>query len=189
MSTEIVCVIDRSGSMSLIRDDAIGGFNQFLSDQKKLPGQANLTLVLFNHEPICINDSQPLATIEPLSENYAPWGNTALLDALGKTIDEMGAKFDRAAVKPEKVIFVILTDGKENASTRYTSVQIAERIKHQQEKYQWDFIYLGANQDAFEVGAGLNIMRSNTHNFVADSAGVRQAYGMASNCVKTSRTK
>lgn len=190
MKVEIVCVLDRSGSMSSIRDDAIGGFNAFLSEQKAIPGEAKLTLALFDNQYEVVHDATDIAAVPELTaETFVPRGMTALYDAVGRTIDAIGARLSKAVVKPEKVIFVILTDGEENASREYTQARTAEMIKHQTEKYGWEFVFLAANQDAFSAGAKLNIRAETTANFAADSIGTQSAYTYASNVTRTLRSQ
>ena len=189
MKVEIACVIDRSGSMSSIRSDAIGGFNTFLAEQKSVPGEATLTLVLFDHEYIEQFKSIPIKDVSDLTnESYVPRGNTALYDAIGRTVDSVGARLDRMKDKPEKVIVLILTDGEENASQEYTASRVAEMIKHQQDKYGWEFVFIAANQDAFLSGSKLNIKACNTVNFAANSFGTSQAYANMSNMTRGYRT-
>lgn len=190
--SEIVCIIDRSGSMHSIKDDAIGGFNQFLEDQKKVPGEANLTLVLFNHDYEVVHNGKPLPQVEPLNnDTYLPTGTTALLDAVGRTIDDVGQRLAKTAEadRPSTVIVAILTDGQENASKDYTKERIAEMIKHQEEKYAWQFFFLGANIDSFSTAGGLNIKQAQTANFIASAEGVRNAYKQQSDWVTQARTK
>ncbi len=172
---EIVCVIDRSGSMADIRSDAVGGFNTFLETQKKLPGEAKMTLVLFNHNSEVLCSRADLRTVKPFTtETYMPDGTTALLDAVGRTIDDVGKALANTpeAERPGKVIFAILTDGLENASKDYTRPRIYEMIREQRAKYAWEFLFLAANQDAFAEAEKLCIDRNSAHNFAADSEGI-----------------
>jgi hypothetical protein len=176
--TEIACVIDRSGSMSSIAADAIGGFNTFLDGQKRLPGQARLTLVLFNENYTAVCESADIQSIAPLDNTtYVPAGTTALLDAVGRTIDDLGARL--AAVpepeRPAKVIFAILTDGMENASRKYSLQDISDRIRHQGETYSWEFVFLAANQDAIATASRISIRSDAATNFAPTSEGVRYA--------------
>jgi len=167
--TEIVCVIDKSGSMGAVTKDSISGFNEFLKQQKKLPGNAKFTLVLFdtNYKVVC--DGVNIEDAESLTEKtYQPSGLTALLDAVGKTIDSVGERLSSSSDKPDKVIVAILTDGEENASTEYKLETIKSKIEHQQNNYAWEFIYLGANQDSFLEAGKLGIKRSNTFNYNVD---------------------
>lgn len=176
---EIVNIIDRSGSMASIRKDAIGGFNTFLQEQKSFPSEARVTLVLFDHEYLVIHDGVPIQDTPDLNEfTYVPRGRTALYDAIGRTILTIGNRLSETPEeeRPEKVIISILTDGEENSSTEFTADQIKEMITHQQEVYKWDFIYLAANQDAFEVGCAMGISEASTMSFEASGAGILQGY-------------
>jgi uncharacterized protein YegL len=188
MAVEIICVIDRSGSMHAIKGDAIGGFNAFLKEQQDLPGEANITVALFDDKYDLLYDAIPIKDAEQLTDRtFVPRGSTALYDAIGKTVNQVGQRFDKSQEKPEKVIFVTLTDGHENASAEFTNKTIADMIKHQSEKYGWEFIYLGANQDAFAISSALNISAANTVNFAATGMGTRTAYADASNLTKSYR--
>ena len=190
--TEIAVILDRSGSMQTIRTDAIGGFNSFLEVQKAVPGEAKFSLVLFDNHyetPILRKD---LKAVEPLTDKtFAPRGSTALYDAIGRTVNTLGAELANLpdAERPSKVIVAILTDGMENASREFNQAQIAEMVKHQEEKYSWEFIYLGANQDAFAVSGALGMRAENTANFSADSIGTRSAYETVSRLTTSYRTK
>lgn len=177
--TEIIVILDKSGSMSIIKNDAIGGFNEFVESQKKEPGTANVTLVLFNHEYQLVYEGVDIQKVEILSEaTYVPSGNTAMNDAIGKTINQVGTRLSNTPEdqKPEKVLICILTDGEENASREYTQSQIAELVKHQEEKYSWKFIFLAANQDAVLAGGKIGISKDSTLNFVANSEGTTKGY-------------
>jgi len=172
--SEIAFVLDRSGSMKSCQQAAIEGFNQFLADQQKTDGLAKLTLVLFDDEYLVPISSIPVEEVVSLTDDtYQPRGCTALLDAIGQTIDDLG---QRLAALPEKdrpgqVIVAILTDGLENASQRFTWKEIAGKIKHQTDTYKWIFLFLGANQDAIATAANLSIAANNAANYVADAAG------------------
>jgi hypothetical protein len=177
--SEIVCVVDRSGSMSSVRDDAIGGFNSFLESQRAVPGEARLTLVLFDHEYGVLHEGVPLEAVPPLDDNsYVPRGMTALLDAVGRTIDDVGKRLsDTPEVdRPEKVIVSILTDGYENASHDYSYDRVSEMIRHQREKYGWEFVFLAANQDAIASASALSIDAADALSFQATPDGVRAGY-------------
>jgi len=189
--TEIICVVDKSGSMELRTNDVIGGFNQFLKDQKGFPGEATLTLTLFDTAYKIVHNGTPLAAVPQLTKKtYMPGGMTALLDAVGKTIDEVGHRLHNTqeADRPGKILFLIITDGEENSSREYRLDQIREKIKHQQEAYKWDFVFLGANQDAFAGADNLNIPTSNAMNFKDTSAGIRDAYRNISACAMSYRS-
>jgi len=173
--SEIAFVLDRSGSMESCREAAIEGFNSFLQEQQRTEGLAKLTLILFDDEYLAPIDALPVAEILPLdNDGYVPRGSTALLDAIGRTIDELGARL--AALpeqdRPMQVIVAILTDGLENSSQNYTWRQIADAIKQQSEQYRWTFLFLGANQDAIATAAKMNIRAANAAAYVADAAGL-----------------
>lgn len=190
--TEIICIVDRSGSMTSIRDDAIGGFNTLLAEQQKLGDEALLTLVLFDHEYDLVLDGIPLPEVQPLtSDTYVPRGTTALLDAVGRTIDDVGRRLaDTAEVeRPANVLVCILTDGMENASRDYTRDRVRGMIEHQQEKYGWEFQFLAANQDAFTEAGAMGIAQKDAASFVADSAGVYQAFASLSQRASRTRRK
>ena len=177
--TEIACIVDRSGSMDSIRSDAIGGFNAFLEGQKRVPGEARLTLVLFDHEYLVLHDATDIRSAPPLDEStYVPRGTTALLDAIGRTIDAVGERLSTTppAQRPGKVITAILTDGLENASKRYSHARIAEMIEHQRTKYGWEFLFLAANQDAVLSARALAIPAEDAVPYAADSEGVAMAF-------------
>lgn len=156
--TEIVAVIDRSGSMSGIVYDVIGGFNSFINEQRKEPGRANVTVTLFDNMYEILYSGVPLLKNETrdllFEENYYARGWTALYDALGRTMNEVGARFSGMPEKdrPGRVIFLIITDGRENGSREFNLLQIKKMISHQREKYNWEFVFLGANIDAFADG-------------------------------------
>ena len=158
--TEIAIVLDRSGSMASMSNEAVGGFNSFLESQQKLPGEAKLTLVLFDNEYIVAHDGRPIKDVSPLDEHtYVPRGTTALLDAIGRTINTIGEQLDKTPEieRPAKVLIVILTDGLENASQEFKRGQICSMIKRQREVYSWEFVFLGANQDAIQVGQQIGV--------------------------------
>lgn len=163
--TELICIIDRSGSMSRIRNQAIAGINGFLQEQAAVPGDARMTMVQFDNVYEPLHAGTPLAQVPLLNTStYAPRGSTALLDAIGRTIDDVGRRLSKTPEpeRPAHVLVAILTDGYENASTDYTGSQIRQMIEHQQTKYDWDFIYLGANQDAFAEGGAIGIKAFDT---------------------------
>jgi hypothetical protein len=158
--TEIVCVVDRSGSMERIKEDAIGGFNAFLAKQKEEPGEAQLTLVMFDNEYEVRADGAPIRDVQPLcGGTFVPRGSTALYDAVGRTIVDVGARLERTpeAERPGKVIVLILTDGMENASKEFSRERVRDMIKHQRERYSWEFVFIAAGEEAFRAGRGLNI--------------------------------
>ena len=173
--SEIAFILDRSGSMGSCRAAAIEGFNSFLLEQQRSEGLAKLTLVLFDDEYLVPIDALPVAEVLPLNtESYIPRGSTALLDAIGRTIAELGARL--AALperdRPAQVIVAILTDGMENSSQDYTWSQVSRVIKQQTEQYRWTFLFLGANQDAIATASQMSIAASNAAAYVADAAGL-----------------
>lgn len=188
---DLTVVLDRSGSMSSVADETISGLNHFLAEQRKLPGTAAFTLVQFDTAYEFVHRGIPIAAVPPLTrETFVPRGMTALLDAVGRAINETG---ERLAATPEqdrpgKVIFVILTDGQENSSREFTRQRIFEMIGHQREVYAWDFVFLGANQDAIGAGATLNIPAANAMNYAANAAGTKGAFYAASRGVGANRT-
>lgn len=181
--TEIVFVLDRSGSMGSVAGSAVAGFNEFLHDQQALPGQARFTLVLFDDEYLLAADAVPVAEVAHLDAGtYVPRGSTALLDAIGLTVDSLGRRLATTPEpeRPAKVIVAILTDGHENASHRYSSADIAGRIRHQRDKYGWEFLFLGANQDAIATAAQMDIAPANAATFTADVAGAKASFKASS---------
>src|SRR5436305_12518297 len=172
--SEIAFVLDRSGSMKSCQQAAIEGFNQFLADQQKTDGLAKLTLVLFDNQYLVPLRSIPVEEVVSVTDDtYQPRRCTALLDAIGQTIDNLGQRLAALAEKdrPGQVIVAILTDGLENASQRFTWKEIAGKIKHQSDTYKWIILILGANQDAIATAADLSIAASNAATYVADSPG------------------
>jgi hypothetical protein len=174
--TELAFILDRSGSMQSMTAAAIEGFNFFLHEQQHAQGQARLTLVLFDDEYLVPIQSIPVDEVVPLDHaTYVPRNSTALLDAIGRAIDELGARLASLpeAARPGKVIVAILTDGLENASVHETWRTVSDRIRHQTEKYAWDFLFLGANQDAIATAAQLHIAADNAATYQADGIGIR----------------
>jgi len=177
--TSINVVIDRSGSMQRLTSDTIGGFNQFLSDQRDVPGEAVLTLATFSTDYTLVHDCKVLADVADLdATTYRASGGTALLDALGKTINSVGVKL--AAMeedeRPSKIIFLVITDGEENSSVEFTKEQIKSMVEHQQNVYKWEFVFMGANIDSMAEGASLGIAQHNTMDYMATPAGTRGLY-------------
>ncbi len=190
--TEIVSLVDRSGSMQSILDDAIGGFNTFLRSQQAQPGEAKLSLILFDHEYQVVHQAVDIQQVEPLNQDtYVPRGSTALLDAVGKTIDAVGERLAATleSEKPSQVIVSILTDGYENASQTYSKPKVAEMIKHQTEKYNWAFEFQAANMDAFAAAKELSIAPDRVVQFEATSEGVREAFDQQSQRISAIRSR
>lgn len=188
---EIVCILDCSGSMSSIKNDAIGEFNSFIEEQGKLPGEATVTLINFNSEYKVIYENENLKNIPKLNQDtYQCSSLTALLDAVGKTIDDIGKRLDNTPEenKPEQVIFAIMTDGQENDSKTYSYENIKEKIEHQKEKYNWQFIFLGANIDVFSEGNSLGIDKGLTYAYAATGDGIRNVYSTLSDTVTSFRS-
>jgi len=189
--TEIAFVLDRSGSMQSMVEPAIAGFNRFLREQQAAPGEARLTLVLFDDEYLVPVDAQPIATVAALTTaTYVPRAMTALLDAIGRTIDALGERLAALPepVRPAKVIVTILTDGLENASTRYSADRLAAMIAHQTEIYGWEFLFLGANQDAIAAAARLGIGGENAATYQHSAGGYAAAMGVLSGRVLRRRS-
>lgn len=177
--SEIVCVIDRSGSMSSIKSDAIGGFNSFLAAQKKVKGEATLTYVQFDTEYEMIHENKPLKKVPKLTDKtYVPRGCTALLDAIGKTINDVSGRIGKLkkTQKPKKVIFAIMTDGLENSSREFKRDQINRMITDKKNDEKWEFIFLAANQDAIQEGMSMGIAAKDSFNFNATPKGTRAAF-------------
>lgn len=177
--TEIVFILDKSGSMSGLEKDTIGGFNSTLKKQKKHKGEAYVTTVLFDDRYELIHDRFNIKEIKPLTEkDYYVEGSTALLDAVGKTIHKMEAvqKNQKKAHRADKVLFVIITDGMENSSREFTAKKIQRMIRDQQKNQGWEFIFLGANIDAVETARTYGIREANAVNYMADSEGTEVSY-------------
>lgn len=188
--TSINMVLDRSGSMTKLAVETISGFNKFLTEQKKVDGKATLTLATFASDYSLIHDCVPLDSVKDLTtETYKTGGYTALLDAVAMTIDATGRKL--AAMpedeRPRKVIFVIITDGQENFSRQFDREKVFEKISHQRDKYSWEFVYIGANQDAIQEGIKFGISGSNSINYVADEVGTAAIFANVSNNTSTYR--
>ena len=182
--TEIVFILDRSGSMRGLESDTIGGFNATIERQKEeTDGNALVSTILFNHDSFVLLDRIPLAEVQPLTEkDYQVGGMTALLDAVGDSVKHIRNihKYARAEDRPQKTLFVITTDGMENASTRFNYKEVKRLIEQQREK-GWEFIFLGANIDAVEVAEHIGIDARRAVNYHADKKGTRMAYGAMAN--------
>ena len=177
--TEMVFIIDRSGSMGGLEKDTIGGFNSMLKEQQGVEGEAVVTTVLFDNRYELLHDRIDIRAVSPLTEkNYTVGGNTALLDALGRTIHKIRAvqKHTAENYRAEKVLFVIITDGQENASREYSAERIKRRIERQKERYGWEFVFFGANMDAVMEAGKLGISADRAQNYCADAVGTSVAY-------------
>lgn len=184
--TELVFILDRSGSMAGLEGDTIGGFNAMIAKQKKAEGEAYVSTVLFDNESVVIHDRVDIRKVEPMTETqYSVRGCTALLDAIGKAIHHIGNvhKYAREEDRPEHTLFVITTDGMENASHRYNAQQIREKIERQKSKYGWDFIFLGANIDAVETARHIGIERNRAVSYRSDHVGTKLNYEVISDAV------
>ena len=184
--TELVFILDRSGSMAGFEADTIGGFNATIEKQKKQDGKVYVSTVLFDNESKVIHDRVDISEIKPMTcEEYQVGGCTALLDAIGGAIHHIGNvhKYARAEDVPEHTIFIITTDGMENASYRYSSREIKEKIQRQTEKYGWEFIFLGANIDAAKEAARFGIGKDHAANYHADSQGTGVIYETVSEAI------
>jgi uncharacterized protein YegL len=194
MSTKILMILDRSGSMGSIRDDTIGGVNAFIGDQKKQPGKARFTLVQFDNEYEVVHDDVPLDDeVKPLdTKTFVPRGSTALLDAVGRSICDADAKI--AALdeqdRPHKVIVVIITDGQENCSREWKrdKVRLLIEEREKSEEREWHFMYLGANQDSFAEAGSMGIRAGSTSNYCGNSADIHDKYLNASRLASSHRT-
>lgn len=177
--TELVFILDRSGSMAGLEQDTIGGFNAMIAKQRREPGEAFISTVLFDFEAEVIHDRVSIDKVPALTEKeYYVRGCTALLDAVGGAIDHIGNihKYARAEDVPEKTLFVITTDGMENASRRYTYEKVKGMIERQREKYGWEFLFLGANIDAAREAARFGIRADCAADYHADSVGTKAVY-------------
>ena len=188
--TEMVFILDKSGSMSGLEADTIGGFNGMIEKQRKEAGEALVSTVLFSNDSSVLHDRVDLRKIEPMTDQqYFVGGCTALIDAIGGAIHHIGNvhKYAREEDRPEHTIFIITTDGMENASRRYTSDQVKAMVKRQKEKYGWEFLFLGANIDAVETAAHFGIDEDRAVTFYNDARGQALNYSEVSEAVRTVR--
>ena len=184
--TEIVFILDRSGSMSGLEKDTIGGFNSTIDKQKQEAGEAYVSTILFDTEMEVLHDRTPLANIAPLTEKeYYARGCTALLDAIGGAIHHIGNvhKYAREEDRPEHTVFVITTDGMENASRCYSSDEVKAMVQKEKEKYGWEFLFLGANIDAVETAAHFGIGADRSVTFKNDHRGQQLNYDVVGKAV------
>lgn len=189
-NTEIVFILDRSGSMLGLEDDTIGGYNAMLKKQQKEEGEAIVTTVLFDNNYDIIHDRTNIEEIKPLTEKeYFVRGTTALLDAVGRTISKIvnATRNTKKEYQAEKVMFVIITDGMENASSEYNYERVKAMIERQKERYNWEFIFLGANIDAVETASRFGIAEDRAANYHADSEGTQLNYNVVSDVISDIR--
>ena len=189
--TELVFILDRSGSMAGLEADTIGGFNSMLAKQRSTPGETVVSTLLFDHETEVIHDRVPLDKVPDMTRgDYYVRGCTALLDAVGGAIHHIGNvhKYARKEDVPEKTLFIITTDGMENASKRYDYRKVKEMIERQKSKYGWEFLFLGANIDAAREAARFGIGADKAVTYCSDSVGTRLNYDVIGDAVAEYRT-
>lgn len=183
---EIIFILDRSGSMQGLEEDTIGGFNSLIEKQKKIEGDALISTVLFANESKVIHDRVDVKDVKPMTENnYITGGCTALLDAIGNAIHHISNihKYARKEDVPEHTLFVITTDGMENASRTYTYPKVKKLIENQKEKHGWEFMFLGANIDAVNVASYMGIDENRAVNFNCDSEGTDLNYEVLNDAI------
>lgn len=188
--TEIIFILDRSGSMRGLEADTIGGFNSLIAKQQKEEGEAFISTVLFDDKSDVIHDRVPVGEVKELTEeDYYVRGCTALLDAVGEAIHHIGNvhKYARDEDRPAKTLFVITTDGLENASKRYSFKDVKRLIERQKKKYNWEFLFLGANIDAIEVAGNMGISRERAANYNCDKVGTALNYRVLGEAVSRMR--
>jgi Mg-chelatase subunit ChlD len=189
--THIAIILDRSGSMSSLKLDTIGGFNSFLKKQQEQDGKGTITLVQFATNHHIVDDMAPLEKAELLTnQNYDPsGGSTALLDTLGRSINHVESKIEDAKEKPDKVVFVVITDGLENDSREFSRKQVMDMIKRHEDEMGWDFVFIGANQDSIQEGGRIGVRSSNAMNYAATSKGVQHMYRSLSSNMSSYRRR
>ena len=188
--TEVVFILDRSGSMSGLEKDTIGGFNSMIEKQKREAGQALISTVLFNNNSKVLYDRVEVQKIPSMTEDdYSVYGCTALLDAIGGAIHHIGNvhKYARTEDVPEHTVFIIMTDGMENASHIYRIEKVKQMIERQKEKYGWEFLFLGANIDAIKTAASIGISEDRAVDYRADGSGTRLNFAVMSDTVSRMR--
>ncbi len=188
--TELVMILDRSGSMSGLESDTIGGYNSMLKKQRETEGDVLVSTVLFDHETEVLHDRVPLDKVPEITEkDYYVRGCTALLDAVGGSIHHIGNvhKYAREEDRPEKTIFVITTDGMENASHQYSYDRVKQMVERQKEKYGWEFLFLGANIDAIKTAGRFGISADRAANYHSDHKGTALNYEVLSDVVSDMR--
>ncbi len=188
--TEVIFILDRSGSMSGLEADTIGGFNSMIANQKKESGEAYISTVLFDDRCEVLYDRVPVGKVEPMNDRqYYVRGCTALLDAIGGAIHHIGNvhKYAREEDRPEKTLFIITTDGMENSSTQYSYEKVKNMVERQKKKYGWEFLFLGANIDAIDVAGRFGIDANRAINYESDRAGTKLNYEVLSRTVSSFR--
>lgn len=188
--TDITIILDRSGSMSSVKDDTIGGFNNFLNEQRKVEGEASLSLIQFDDQYEVVYSDKNVTSADKLTDmTFQPRGMTALYDAIGKTINATGQRFAKLSEdeRPNKIVFVILTDGFENASKEYNAPIISEMITHQRDKYKWEFMFIGANQDAVLSAKEIGIPAAAALTYAANAEGTKLLFCRVASKVATYR--
>jgi len=187
--TRIAIILDRSGSMESCKESTVAGFNEFIRTQQELPGEAMVKLVQFDDRYETVFDMNLKMCPELTQNTFVPRGSTALLDAQGRTIVELGQELAALpeSERPSKVIVVTLTDGMENASKDYNLEKIGEMIREQRDKYNWDFVFLGANQDAIQTAAAMNIPMPSAMSYSTSKAGIAATMAAVSNYVGAAR--
>jgi hypothetical protein len=183
--TEIVAIIDRSGSMQSLRADTIGGFNSFVAEQKKAKGKALLTLVQFDNQYQIDYEGKDISDVSDLNEEtYVPRGSTALLDAVGRTVNAVGARLSTLPEekRPGQIIFLIITDGQENCSKEFAAAKVKEMVKHQTDTYKWSFVFMGGGdiESQKDQGARLGFNSSNTYGYSPNAGGTKNLYASLS---------
>ncbi|MBU5668408.1 VWA domain-containing protein [Peptoniphilus sp. MSJ-1] len=188
--TELIFILDRSGSMYGLEKDTIGGYNSMLEKQKNIQGECKITTVLFNHKTEVIHNRVDMNEVRKLTEkDYEVYGNTALLDAIGESIENMVSveRHTKEEYQAEKILFVIITDGMENSSREYSLSQIKTMIENQRKNYNWEFIFLGANIDSIETARILGIDEDNAVNYHADKKGTELNYKVMADTISDYR--
>ena len=188
--TELVFILDKSGSMAGLEADTIGGFNSMIERQKKEEGEAFVSTMLFSNRSTVIHDRVDLRKIEPMTDKqYCVGGCTALIDAIGGAIHHIGNvhKYAREEDRPEHTVFIITTDGMENASRHYSAERVREMVRRQKEKYGWEFLFLGANIDAIKTAGRFGISADRAANYHSDHEGTKLNYEVLSDAVRSMR--
>ena len=188
--TELVFILDMSGSMEGLTDDTIGGFNSILKEQAGKDGEVLVTTYVFNNAARMIHDRFPIEQVKPMTrDDYRAGGCTALLDAIGEAINHIVGihRYAREEDLPEQTLFVITTDGMENASHRYTAGRVKEMIRHEKEKYGWEFLFLAANIDAAETARTYGIDADHAVDYVPDACGTDVIYETMNNAIRNTR--